>query len=106
MKKVESIFDEGLEYIDDSGNKQWIDFNACYNEYLRQREALGELYTAERREIDKKWRRIGNRDLSASPPFIEFFTQPVTRFNFDSDDEFHKVRFQIKKAGWRTFDLG
>ncbi|GKS09246.1 hypothetical protein YDYSY3_02460 [Paenibacillus chitinolyticus] len=54
---------------------------------------------------------IGQRDFTASPPYIEF-TKPFTRIEFeisadekDLQTELSRWKREIVSAGWTTIDL-
>ncbi|MEI5908939.1 hypothetical protein WAK64_17975 [Bacillus spongiae] len=58
-------------------------------------------------EIKRKDKCIGQRDVSADPMFIEFFTRPFTRFEFkgsDSRQAFSSLKDELNAAGWTTLD--
>lgn len=105
MKQIRNVTEKGLEYVDENGDDQYIDFEACYENFLNTLHFDLEDNPEQQREINKKWKRVGQRDFSGHPPYIEFFTDPVARFEFASIDEFHQLRYQVEKAGWRTIDL-
>ncbi len=108
MKEIHSITKEGIEYTDEGGNPQYIDFETCYNNWLERESQRQDPYYDDRaRKIAQEWRCVGQRDRYANPPYIELFTEPVTRFEFKSPEGgFHDLRLRIEKAGWRTSDLG
>ena len=123
-KQIQNITAEGLLYLSDNGDELYIDFSACYKNYLekvtspqyieRMKELNpGHQWDSEgiRQYVEKRiaWREVANRQILGPPwadgPYIEFHTEPPTRFNFSTEDEYRKVRYEIERHGWRTFDL-
>src|SRR5262249_11111443 len=123
-KQIKSVMAEGLLYIDDNGDEVNIDFSACYNNYLQK--AISPQYIQRMKElnptfrwddegvrqyIEKRtaWREVAKRNVLGPSwgdgPYIEFYTEPPTRFNFSTADEYRKVSSEIERHGWRTFDL-
>jgi hypothetical protein len=56
----------------------------------------------------KQLKEIGKRNPLKPPwadgPYIEFYTEPATRFQFTNYDEYTRILKIIGEAGWRTFD--
>lgn len=114
-KNIIEISSEGLLYLNEVGEKQFINFAGCYQRYLDQwndpdnvrrfKEAnpafKDEQLDASLETIRKK-KEVGWRDFSSL--YIEFYTEPPIRFDFSNLDEFHRVEGLVRKAGWRTFD--
>jgi predicted RNA-binding protein with RPS1 domain len=91
IKKVTEL---GLEYIDENGNSKFIDFKICSQnsgELLKNPQ-----YVAARNSIGEPW---------GTDTYIEFLTQPLTKFVFNRQEDFYKLRSQIEQAGWLTLDL-
>jgi hypothetical protein len=107
-KQIKNVTREGIDYIDDEGTFQHLDFQSCYdNWYMLQSSRTDPYYDERSRQIAKEWKCVGHRDRYASPPYIEFFTNPLIRFEFNSPEEgFHELRRKVEKAGWRISDLG
>src|SRR5262245_35766050 len=122
-EQIQNITADGFTYLDEDGNKKFIDFSLCYENYLK--ETTSPEYIARMKELNPqsqwdddgvkkyierrtKWRGIGERNVLAKPwadgPYIEFYTQPRIRFDFATEDEYRKVRYAIEQFGWRTFD--
>src|SRR5262249_44220375 len=123
-KQILEIQADGLTYVDDEGNKQFINFAECFENYFH--EATSPEYIEGMKELNPhmqwdeegiknyieetyQWKRVGDRCILGKPladgPFIEFYTEPPIRFNFDTVEEFHEILYRIKRFGWRTFDL-
>lgn len=100
---------------------EFIDFSECLENYasthyssdnLRRMQELNQWDD----EQSEKYRRasytcrlVADRNILEPPwdtgPYIEFYTDPPTRFNFDSKEEFHTVRMTLEQYGWQTHDL-
>ncbi|MEW9702912.1 hypothetical protein [Paenibacillus sp. SI8] len=111
MKIIKSITPDGLNYIDETGMDKFVDFKECnenWIQYRKRRENLNDEKVEYIRGHDKC---IGQRDSCAQPHFIEFFTRPFTRFEFEestecsSEEAFAQLRNNIISAGWTTIDL-
>ena len=104
----------GLEYKDQSGQLQFVDFATCARNFAWYVKNSGDfpdwhLLTAD--DIPKL-RCVGWRDITGKPPFIELFSQPRTRIEFrrswrclSPESKFSEVRKRLVELGWRTFDL-
>ena len=91
---IKNVTEFGLEYIDEKGNTKFIDFKFCSqnsNNLLNNPK-----YVAQRNILGYPW---------VTPPYMDFFTEPLTKFVFNSKENFHELRGQIEEAGWLTFDL-
>src|SRR5689334_17759805 len=94
-KNIIEITSEGLTYMDENGENQFIDFAVCWQHYLntwndpiklQQFKEVNPSSTDEKLEENIKWMRtlkeIGGRDFAI--PYIQFYTEPPTRFIFTS----------------------
>src|SRR5262245_51264742 len=100
MKQIRTVAKERIEYIDVDGAPRFIDFETCYQNYWASRNDAQKAYETKFDKPGRKLKRVGQRDFGAKPPYIEFFTDPMTRFEFDSMEEFHKLAGQVRRAGW------
>ncbi|HEX2621086.1 MAG TPA: hypothetical protein VHL11_13085, partial [Phototrophicaceae bacterium] len=76
-KRIISVTCDGIDYIDEQGNPQYVDFQRCYDAWLvRENSRTDPYYDG---QIDPEWREVGHRDLLDNPPYIEFYTDPITR---------------------------
>jgi hypothetical protein len=116
MKKIRynhrtvNVTQEGIQYIDENGNRQIIDFETCrknWVEYVNNSEdfAVSNLSISETSCV--AW-----RDITHKPPYIEFFTEPRIRFEFkfslwclSPKQAFIRVQMKIVESGWTTYDL-
>lgn len=114
-KNIIEITSERLLYLNETGERHFIYFADCYQRYLdrwndrdyvkRFKEGNPAINDAELEASLKRIRErkeVGGRDFSV--PYIEFYTEPPTRFYFSNPDEFYKVEGLIRKARWKTFD--
>jgi small subunit ribosomal protein S1 len=91
---IKNVTQDGLEYIDKNGNTKFIDFKICSQ---NSAELLNNpKYVAQRNILGNPW---------GTPPYMEFFTKPLTKFIFNSEENFYELRGQIEQTGWLTFDL-
>lgn len=123
-KQIREITAERLTYLTDDGTEAFIDFAMCYANYFRKMTSSDYIDTHKklnpRDHWDDKdikayfrkvlaWREVARRNILSKPwgdgPYIEFHTEPPTRFDFASEDDFRKVRYEIEQFGWQTFDL-
>lgn len=119
-KQIREITAKGLLYVDDNGEEQFIEFSDCYDNHLsrytnperleiiKQVNNFDDEQLAKSIERKKQYKAIGDRQILSPPwgdgPYIEFYTDPPLRFNFDSEDEFSEVRSEIENGGWTTYD--
>jgi hypothetical protein len=120
-KQIRKVTPEGVVYLDENGDEQFIDFAACYKNYFTRRTSPEEWEVIKKvnnkTDVDwewyvervKRWREVGGRQILTPPladgPYIEFHTEPSTRFKFETEQEFQKVRNAIGRTGWKTGDL-
>jgi hypothetical protein len=116
--QIREITSQGIRYMDADGEEQFIDFAACYDNYVKERLSPERwaLYKELNPKADNDWdhyveriksdKEVAQRNiLSSRFPYIEFYTQPPTRFKFASEEAYREVRQAIEEAGWRTGDL-
>ena len=106
-QQVKELRQDGIVYVDDAGNEQFIDFEACYQrylawqlrpEYLEAMKTLNQM-TDERFEAyvhrlkDPRWRFIADRNILGDrnindeyiregSPYFKFYTDPSIRIEF------------------------
>jgi hypothetical protein len=142
--RIQRVTKEGLYYLDDEGKEVFIDFQACYERKLAefmQPESLkrfraanlgsSEEQLAKFIERRKEYRTVADRNsIGGEPmgtaPYIEFYTDPPTRFVFETQEKFEELRSSIEylsamppdsatkeqweayfaqETGWSTYDL-
>ena len=105
MKEITTITPDGVNYIDEEGNPQFIDFESCSQNYVKQMEKGRESsFTEEDRSFWQRGKFVGRRHTWSEPPNIAFYTEPRIYFEFPTRDDVWKVASLIKTAGWRTTD--
>lgn len=112
MKKITSITTEGIRYIDEADEEKFIDFEECNRNWIQYRKRTEKLDDEKLSNIKRIDKSVGQRDICANTIFIEFFTRPFTRFEFndfndslDSKEAFINLQNDITSVGWRTLDL-
>ncbi|MEO8609217.1 MAG: hypothetical protein ABI690_15105 [Chloroflexota bacterium] len=115
-KQIQEITTQGIIYINDEGNKQFIDFTECLNTYLKW-ELSAPVTTPRRVEAARMSKRVGeinylgDIELSTtgtdddSPPYVIFYDDQLTRFEFSDQDECAEFHQKMMDIGWRVFDL-
>ncbi|HEY9709196.1 MAG TPA: S1 RNA-binding domain-containing protein [Oculatellaceae cyanobacterium] len=97
---IKNVTESNLEYVDENGNTQVIDFKVCVQNCLKILKINSPKYVAKRKNFGNLWR--------TSPYYshycIEFFTQPLTRFVFKNKKSFSELRWQIKHREWLILD--
>ena len=91
---IKNVTELGLEYIDENGNLKFIDFKNCCQNSGEVLNFPG--YVAVRNIIG---------DPCGTAPYIEFLTEPLTKFVFNRKENFCELRWQLEDTGWLTFDL-
>jgi hypothetical protein len=107
--RILSITEDGLHYYDNEGERRFIDFDICYNNFVRMIPGIA----------GSKTKYVAIRNYATKPPQVIFLTDPLTKFEFpqrkreilglddDGDDDlrdFRTFRFQLMDAGVETFD--
>lgn len=105
MEEITSITSDGITYIDDEGNQQFIDFESCHQNYVMDTEKRrGLISPEEQKELYEKHKNVGIRLTFRVPPAIEFYTLPRTHLEFPTRERLYEVAYKIEKAGWRIRD--
>ena len=105
MKEITHITPDGVHYVDDAGNPQFIDFATCSQNYvMSMAKSRGSSFTDEDRAFWQRGKFVARRHTWSEPPNIVFYTEPPIYFEFPTRDDVWKVASQIKRAGWRTND--
>jgi hypothetical protein len=99
---IQSLNPSGMFYIDDQGNPQHIDFSICHTSWIRQLDMPIEQMSPQ--AADWHRRCVGRRNSIATPPYIEFLTDPLTRFEFGHPNDYGDLRSQLEQADCTTFD--
>jgi hypothetical protein len=107
MKTIKTISYNGLSYIDEDGIDKFVDFKECNENWIQYRKRSEKLTDEKVESIRRNDKYVGKRDICAQPCFIEFFTRPFTRFEFEdsAEEAFIQLKNEIISAGWTTLDL-
>jgi hypothetical protein len=97
---IREITSQGIRYSTDANGEAFIDFQRCHLNHISSVEQDPIL-----QDVAVEWKPVGQRDVFVQPPYIEFFTHPLTRFEFSNIDDCHQLRHRIRKLGWATMDL-
>lgn len=119
--QIREITVEGIEYVDDEGELRFIDFAICHENYVEKygrtdyvkkyKETLGKNVSDEEfekvMERARSLRGVGARQILGPPwadgPYIEFFTEPPTRFEV-TEEEYNQILGKMYLLGLLTFD--
>jgi spore coat polysaccharide biosynthesis predicted glycosyltransferase SpsG len=105
MNEITNITPDGIAYIDEEGNQQFIDFDSCHRNNLKDIEkSLGSIYADEEKEFWESAKYVGVRYALSDPPAVVFYTIPPIKFEFPTRESLSEVLVKVKKAGWRTND--
>src|SRR5262245_44897051 len=102
-KQIQEVTDKGLRYVDNGGEARFIDFEACYQNYLREKTSAEfwewfkqannktDAYWDKHLEMLDRWRQVGVRNMLYGTYYIEFHTNPPIRFEYPSLDAYHEA---------------
>ena len=112
--QIQSITPDGMHFIDEYGEARYIDFYECYQNFAQQdiNYDLFRKSNAEKQMSDEEFRVyfeenrlyacVGGRN--SIDLYIEFYTDPVTRIEFDNTGELFDFATEILRAGWWLTD--
>ncbi|MEO8394626.1 MAG: hypothetical protein ABI700_16645 [Chloroflexota bacterium] len=117
--RIKEITSEGLTYLNEQDEDVFIDFADCFQRQLGRYTTPEALKTF--KEVNHKtdeqvqnWvaflnkhKVVGGRHIGGFRGrlwTIAFYTEPLTEFEFSSEQAWGQVVYAIKKAGWRTED--
>jgi hypothetical protein len=101
MARIDSIVTVtrgGILYKDIAEIVRWIDFAFCYEQYTLRFNGT---------EANAEQLCVGRSSFYLAPlPYVEFFTDPITRLEFDKVDELSDLLNQIHAYPfWYTQNL-
>jgi hypothetical protein len=109
--RIVTVTPRRIHYIDVAGQEQVIDLETCARSWGRWHDAHSREFLplpgATEQSI-RAWnaRCVGQRDLSAEPPWVAFLNERNTRFEFETYEAVYlELLGPLEKAGWHTFDL-
>lgn len=99
---IVTVTQGGILYKDIAEITRWIDFRQCNSNWYRQVEQRPSPYT---HQFDKCC--VARRSIKNAPlAYIEFFTDPIVRLEFDDAEHLWDLLKQMKLYGdWVAFDL-
>ncbi|GAB5490313.1 MAG: hypothetical protein Phog2KO_05280 [Phototrophicaceae bacterium] len=105
MARIHSIItvtEGGILYKDIAEVTRWVDFKLCNRNWYRQAEQRPSPYT---HNFDKCC--VARRSFENAPlAYIEFFTEPISRLEFDDTENLWDLLKQMKIYGnWVAYDL-
>ncbi len=105
MKEITDITPDGITYVDEEGNQQFIDFETCHqNKVMEVKHYKGSRWTDKDEEIWQSMKYVGKRFALSDPPALEFYTIPRIHFEFSTIESLTEILVGIRNAGWRTND--
>jgi hypothetical protein len=89
----------GLLYLNIAEIVSWVDFHECLENHT--------FFMPHASHNDAAYRRCIARCSLHNPimPYIEFFTVPLIRLEFENPDELRDLLRQIYRFGWRVYDM-
>ena len=98
MARIGSIItvtQSGLLYRDIAEITRWIDFRRCHDVYC-----LSYAHTVKIRVGPQGMRCVGRHSFHLAPlAYIEFFTDPITRLEFDEHEDLWNLLKQMRLYG-------
>src|SRR3954468_25041778 len=116
-KQIREVTAQGVRYVDENNVEHFIDFAQCYENYVSKKlsSESWEFHKTWNHKTDadwdnyvewvKEWKEVGGRDMSAKKPYIEFYSQPHIKFEFETVDEWQKIVGLMYQVGYITNDL-
>ncbi len=117
---IQQCTSAGITYRDATGTLCSFSFAECrrnWTNYVNTSADFQTTVVSEQTTYCVAW-----RDFFASPPYIEFWTEPRTRFEFHKPQswlewlrfpdtrrwrkDFLALQHQISSVGWKSYDLG
>ena len=101
FKEIKKITLDGIFYVDSDKKEKIVNFKECNLNWINYQKRLGE------KHLVNFPKYVGQRNISDSPMFIEFFTKPFVRIEFQKDEEeqFAMLKYKLNELGWETLDL-
>jgi hypothetical protein len=114
-KQIQEITTQGIIYTDNEGNKQFIDFTDCFNTFLKW-TLSAPTTTKLMAEVARRSKQVGEINYlgdmpevfppdSENPPYVMFYDNQLTRFEFSGQNECSEFHQRILDSGWFVFDL-
>jgi hypothetical protein len=90
------VGEAGIEYVDEYGDTRFIDFDVCSQNAPRHLQYSAAVQHVGRRNTVKGW-----PDSAVS--YVEFFTEPATKFVFEDEDAVSRLCWRVEQMGWKIF---
>ena len=112
--RIQSITPEGIHYTDEHGETRFIDFDRCFQNFMKPGDNFDmfKKTDAEKQISIEEFRAyfyenclvavVGGRN--SIEKYIEFYTDPETRIDFDDAADLWQAAGQIVKNGWWLTD--
>ncbi len=92
------VSEAGIEYVDEYEDTRFIDFDVCSQNAPKYLQYVAVLQHVARRNLVQGW-------PESSVYYVEFFTETLTRFVFDSEDDVERLCWRVEQMGWKVFGL-
>jgi len=105
---IRKITSEGIYFTDATGVDGFLSFKECNENWLAYRKRTESLSDEQISQLRGRDITTGQRDVNHQKAYIEFFTRPFTRFEFENPaqmDEYRELRDAMHRYGWTTHDL-
>ena len=101
VQEIKEMNKNGIYYVNRCGVEKFVDFKECTENWITHQKRRGENHSI----FSPKY--VGQRNITGNPMFIEFFTKPFTRIEFQENDKqkFIILRDKLIEFGWETLDL-
>jgi hypothetical protein len=98
IKGIVTVTQGGILYKDIAEIVRWLDFALCYEQYT--------LYYNGTESSTERF-CVGRSSFNRAPlPYVEFFTDPITRLEFDNPEDLRDLLKQLHAFNfWYTKDL-
>lgn len=112
-----------IYYTDSDGKEQVIDLQAIFKTQLAEKlrpenlERIRQAFARDRRdlppsledyviEVANQWREVGmfNRKPKDGLPYIDFYTNPITRIEFTSQESMSAMTSRLMGHKWNLWD--
>src|SRR5262245_26114997 len=114
---ITAVTNAGLDYMDGAGTLRQIEFESCRSHFVELINSANPNRQDSRLYIEatQSWKYIAKRNSIGDPPwenknpaYIEFYTDPPTRFEFPQTEagmsEYYRLRAAVEQVGWLTWD--
>jgi hypothetical protein len=93
------VSEAGIEYVNEYEDTRFIDFDVCSQNAPKYLMYSAGFQHVARRDVVKGW---PDRVVY----YVEFFTEPLTKFVFDHADDIARLCWRVEQMGWQIFEAG